>query len=95
MKKPHEQEWKVEQESPSHQPYVTGPDGRVATIQVRYKTTGKYATPQMTTARAEADVIAAAPDMARALLLALENDHTGHDAPREVIEAALRKAGVL
>jgi hypothetical protein len=85
--KPHEQEWRQEGYR-----YVERRDSTETVAEVLI---GAGFHEDVHGAILHTRFIAAAPDMARALMLALENDRTGHDAPREAIEAALRKAGVL
>lgn len=64
MTKPWEEMWKVHVESATT---IEGPNGTVAKVAVRYRTEGKWSVPQHADARREAGLIAAAPDMARAL----------------------------
>lgn len=111
MKKPHEQEWKVEQSSASSKTEVVGADGTpVARVSVTYVDKGAFREADMDTATAKANLIAAAPDMARALLAHGTEDVRGVWHSRKCIamgrealcsdecrmdRAALRKAGVL
>lgn len=97
MTKPHEQEWKVEQSSMSSKTEVVGPDVSICRVNVTYSSKGSYMTADMDDATAKANLIAAAPDMARALLTVREVLGGGGDVEEmmTVIGAALRKAGVL
>ena len=107
MTKPWEQEWRVENDTHDTAPEIHGPDGLVASVKRRRvhvgggngKTLHEEATQKAT-------LIAAAPDMARALRDALSVLHRAEDVLEmgqvrglrdacETVEAALRKAGVI
>jgi hypothetical protein len=69
MKKPHEQEWKPTRDSSASRPKVCDADGLcIATVTVHYKIKGRWNVPQHASADVTAALIAAAPDMARALM---------------------------
>jgi hypothetical protein len=105
MKKPHEQEWRLTQKTKHTAPEITRDDGaRVATVEVRYSTEGRYLVPQFKDAMGEGALIAAAPDLYRELahlvrLLEPLEKEGGLDVPGLATlngaRAALKKAGVL
>lgn len=106
MKKPHEQEWMVSQSDLSSKTEVQTDEGvLVARVNVTYDKKGAYMMANMADAKMKADLLAAAPDMARALLAqghhTMDGWHThaciesDHNDTCEVARAAIKKAGVL
>lgn len=99
-----EETWTVQFEGPMRAPTIEGPNGTVATVAVRYRSEGKWAVLQHADARCEADLIAAAPRMARALMALRDsgiNSRTWDDTAgkvmdvRKMADEALREAGVI
>lgn len=103
MKPTHEETWSVRRDTDASPPKVVNEGGEtVATMTVHYRADGKWHVPQHEEAVRRAVLAAASPDMARALLEVLEWDlltRENPDAPakhpRESVQAALRKAGVV